>query len=53
MLELRKRLPAARTEHDRQLVQRQIDSTDKQIDTLVYELYSLTDNEIAIVEGVN
>lgn len=29
-----------------------IDSTDKQIDALVYELYGLTDEEIAIVEGV-
>jgi len=49
--EARPHLPAARTEHDRQLVQRQIDSTDKQIDALVYELYGLTDDEIAIVEG--
>ena len=32
-------------------VQRQIDLTDKQIDALVYELYGLTDDEIAIVEG--
>jgi len=51
MLELHKRLPSARTENDRQLAQRQIDSTDKQIDTLVYELNDLTDDEIAIVEG--
>jgi ADP-heptose:LPS heptosyltransferase len=52
MLELHKRLPSARTENDRQLVQRQIDATDKQIDALVYELYGLTDDEIALVEGM-
>ena len=33
------------------LVQRQIDATDRQIDQLVYELYGLTEEEIAIVEG--
>jgi len=32
------------------LIQRQIDTTDKQIDHLVYELYGLTDEEIRIVE---
>jgi hypothetical protein len=28
-----------------------IDSTDRQIDKLVYELYGLTEEEIKIVEG--
>ena len=28
-----------------------IDVTDKQIDTMVYKLYNLTDDEINIVEG--
>jgi hypothetical protein len=32
-------------------IQRQIDSTDRQIDRLVYDLYNLTDDEIAIVEA--
>ena len=32
------------------MIQRQIDATDKQIDNLVYELYGLTDEEIAIVQ---
>lgn len=32
-------------------VMRQISATDTQIDALVYELYGLTDDEIAIVEG--
>jgi len=31
-------------------LQRQIDTTDRQIDRLVYELYGLTDEEIRIVE---
>lgn len=51
MLDLHKRLPAARTPQDRALLQRQIEATDRQIDALVYELYDLTDEEIRIVEG--
>lgn len=30
----------------------QISATDREIDKMVYELYGLTDEEIAIVEGV-
>ena len=33
------------------LAQAQIAATDRQIDQLVYELYGLTEEEIAIVEG--
>ena len=29
----------------------EIDTTDKEIDQMVYELYGLTDDEIAIVEA--
>jgi type I restriction-modification system DNA methylase subunit len=50
MLELHKRLQAAHSDQDRQLYQRQIDATDKQIDVLVYELYDLSEDEIKIVE---
>jgi len=32
-------------------LQTQIDNTDKEIDTMVYELYGLSDDEIAVVEG--
>jgi hypothetical protein len=32
-------------------LQRQIETTDKQIDNLVYQLYGLTEEEIKIVEG--
>jgi adenine-specific DNA-methyltransferase len=51
MLTLHKQLPQATTEHERKLLQRQITSTDEQIDQLVYALYGLTPEEIAIVEG--
>ena len=33
-----------------QLRQREIETTDRMIDALVYELYGLTEEEIAIVE---
>ncbi len=51
MLDLHKRLNAARTPQDKEVLQRQIDATDRQIDALVYELYGLTADEIAIVEA--
>ena len=50
MLALHKKLPAAKTEQEKTVIQRQIDATDKQIDALVYELYGLTEAEIKIVE---
>lgn len=50
MLDLHKRLAGTTTPRDRELLQRQIDATDRQIDQLVYELYGLTDEEIKIVE---
>jgi len=50
MLRSHQQLVAARTDHDKKLIQRQIDATDKQIDQLIYELYGLTDDEIRIVE---
>jgi len=33
------------------VIQRQIEATDAEIDRLVYDLYGLTKDEIAIVEG--
>jgi hypothetical protein len=35
----------------KELLKRQIESTDKQIDQLVYKLYDLTEEEIKIVES--
>lgn len=50
MLKLHKDSETARTPQDKELIQRQIDVTDKKIDKLVYELYSLTEDEIDIIE---
>lgn len=51
MLDLHKRLPAAKTPQERTSIERQIAATDAQIDRLVYGLYGLTQEEIKIVEG--
>jgi len=51
MLDLHKRLPEAKTPQKRQRLEREIRDTDAAIDALVYELYDLTPEEIAIVEG--
>ena len=51
MLDLHKRQAAAKTDHERTLLKRQISATDREIDRLVYELYGLTEKEIKIVEG--
>lgn len=40
----------SRTDHARIVLEWQIEATNRQIDRLVYELYGLTDEEIAIVE---
>lgn len=50
MIELNKQLALAKAGHDKTVIQRQIDATDRQIDQLVYELYGLTEEEIKIVE---
>ncbi len=50
MLDLHKRLAAESVPHVKTVLQRQIDATDRQIDLLVYELYGLTEEEIAVVE---
>jgi len=50
MLKLHKDVQAAKTDHEKSLIQRQIEETGNQIDQLVYELYGLTDEEIRIVE---
>ena len=51
MLGLQKSLLQAKTDHEKTLLERQIKTTDNQIDKLVYDLYGLTDDEIAIVDG--
>ena len=51
MLGLHQRLSAAKTPHDKTLLERQLTATDAQIDRLVYDLYGLSAEEIGIVEG--
>lgn len=51
MLTLNKQAVTAKTPQDTTLLQRQITATDNQIDQLVYQLYGLTEEEIALVEG--
>jgi predicted nucleic acid-binding Zn-ribbon protein len=51
MLTLHKQLGEVKTDHEKTLLERQIEATDKQIDALVYELYGLTEEEIRIVEA--
>ncbi|MDO9567693.1 MAG: hypothetical protein Q7J15_13285 [Candidatus Desulfaltia sp.] len=49
MLDLNKQLAEAKIPQTKAVLQRQIETTDKQIDQLVYKLYKLTDEEIKIV----
>ena len=51
MLDLHKKLSEANVPGTKTMLQRQIETTDKQIDRLVYDLYGLTEAEIKIVEG--
>jgi hypothetical protein len=44
-------LLTATLDHYKELLSRPIEATDASIDTLVYELYGLTEEEIAVVEG--
>ena len=38
-------------ESDKPVLKQKVDAIDAQIDTLVYELYGLTEEEIRVVEG--
>jgi hypothetical protein len=49
MLSLHKQSP--RTPQEKEMLQRDIESTDGAIDSLVYKLYKLTEEEIKIIEG--
>ncbi len=50
MVSLHERHAQVRTEHEKEVLRRQIEATDRQIDQLVYELYGLTDEEVRLVE---
>lgn len=51
MLALHKQLAAVKSVAQKAIMQRQIDATDAEIDRLVYELYGLTAEEIALIEN--
>lgn len=51
MLELNRQLATAAAPHTKTILQRQIAATDREIDQLVYQLYNLTPEEIALVEN--
>ncbi|KUK95548.1 MAG: Uncharacterized protein XE07_1746 [Methanothrix harundinacea] len=53
MLDLHRRLSESKTCSEKTLLRRQIEAADRQIDRLVYELYGLTEEEIAIVEDAS
>jgi hypothetical protein len=50
MLRLQKRLRDAKADEEKIVVQQEIEATDVKIDALVYDLYGLTAEEIAMVE---
>jgi len=52
ILHLKERLAAARTDHERTILQREIEATDQNIDRRVYELYDLNSDEIEIVDAM-
>jgi hypothetical protein len=51
MLALTPRLRTATTDAERQSLQNAVTATDQQIDALVYELYGLTPEEIALIDA--
>ncbi|MDR0911440.1 MAG: N-6 DNA methylase, partial [Methanobrevibacter sp.] len=51
MMDLKKKFNSAKTPHDKQLLEKQIQKTDEKIDNLVYELYDLSEEEIKIIDG--
>ena len=45
------KLRAATADSEKAMLQNAVTATDQQIDALVYDLYNLTPEEIALVEG--
>ena len=50
MLDLHRQLSSTGPDHERTLLARRIEATDRQIDRLVYELYGLMEEEIGLAE---
>ena len=53
ILSLHKQLTNAKSAAQKAIIQRQIEATDAEIDGLVYDLYGLTAEEIALVEAAS
>jgi hypothetical protein len=51
LLSFNQHLALAKSAAQKEVVRRQIGATDAEIDRLVYDLYELTPDEIAMVEG--
>ncbi|MEA3487029.1 MAG: TaqI-like C-terminal specificity domain-containing protein, partial [Thermodesulfobacteriota bacterium] len=51
IIDLHRQIDQAKAPQAKTVLQRQIETTDRQIDRLVYELYELTEEEIKIVES--
>jgi hypothetical protein len=51
MLGLQKLHSEVTTPHEQTVIERQISAIDSQIDSLVYDLYGLTEEEIKLVEA--
>lgn len=50
MLDLHKHLSHAKTDQEKRIITQEIESIDRQIDSLVYGLYGLTADEIEVIE---
>ncbi|MDR3063875.1 MAG: hypothetical protein LBU40_07060, partial [Methanobrevibacter sp.] len=50
MIELKKQLSNAKTPHEKRLIDIQIKSTDEEINSLVYKLYKLNNEEVKLIE---
>ena len=51
MLALRKSLKSTHNPQEADRLAREVESVDKSIDELVYQLYGLSEDEVKIVEG--
>ncbi len=51
MLQAKKQQQTAVTERDKSYLEQKCKNIDQQINALVYELYGLSEGEIAVVEG--
>ncbi|WP_244833541.1 hypothetical protein [Brachyspira murdochii] len=51
IIALNKKLSSEKNPNTVTMLNRQINAVDKQIDSLVYKLYNLSDEEIKIIEG--